>query len=200
MANASRDTESEDEGLDGGEPRELEGADDEEGDEEEEGGGKGRPRGKQYITRAGAKRLHAELLDLLNVQRPKVTAEVSAAAAQGDRSENAEYLYGKKKLREIDRRIRYLQKRLDACTVVEPSEQKDQSRVYFGATVTLEDEDGARSTFQLVGPDEIDPRGGRISMDSPMGRALMGKRLGDAFDVQRPRGEIELTVVSIRYV
>lgn len=157
------------------------------------------PRGRHYITRAGATRLHAELLGLLNEERPKVTAEVSAAAAQGDRSENAEYIYGKKRLREIDRRIRYLQKRLDTCTVVDPREQQDRGRVYFGATVTLEDEDGKQSTWQLVGPDEIDARGGRISLDSPMGRALMGKREGDAIEVMRPRGEIELTVVSIRY-
>ncbi len=176
------------------EPLALEGE-----DEDEAAEAKARPRGKQYITRAGADRLHKELLRLLNEERPKVTAEVSAAAAQGDRSENAEYLYGKKRLREIDRRIRFLQKRLDVCTVVDPKEQTDTGRVYFGATVGLEDEDGVRSTFQLVGPDEIDAKGGRISMDSPMGRALLGKRVGDCFEVQRPRGEIELTVLEIRY-
>src|SRR6476646_1481343 len=115
------------------------------------------PKGqKRYITRAGAERLHKELLRLLNEERPKVTAEVSAAAAQGDRSENAEYIYGKKRLREIDRRIRFLQRRLDNATIVTPSEQTDQSRVYFGATVTLEDEDGAKTTYQIVGSDEID--------------------------------------------
>src|SRR3982074_1446454 len=109
-----------------------------------------RPR-KSYITRAGAERLHAELLRLLNQERPKVTAEVSAAAAQGDRSENAEYIYGKKRLREIDRRIHFLQRRLDACTVVVPSDQTDRSRVYFGATVMLEDEDGNQAQYQIVG-------------------------------------------------
>ena len=170
------------------------------GDEEEDEGAAARPKGKQYITRAGAERLHQELLHLLKVERPKVTAEVSAAAALGDRSENAEYIYGKKRLREIDRRIRFLTKRLDTCTVVDPKEQKDQDRIYFGATVTLEDEDGQVSTYQIVGPDEIDARGGRISMDSPIGRALIGKRAGDTIEVMRPKGEIELTVVRIRYI
>src|SRR5262245_48569258 len=158
------------------------------------------PGQKRYITRAGAERLHKELLHLLNEARPKVTAEVSAAAAQGDRSENAEYIYGKKRLREIDRRIHFLQRRLDASTVVDPSEQKEKGKVFFGATVTLEDEDGKVSTYQLVGPDETDTRGGRISMDSPIGKALMRKQKGDAVVVQRPKGEVELTIVDIQYV
>lgn len=159
------------------------------------------PKGqKRYITRAGAERLHQELLRLLNTERPKITAEVSAAAAQGDRSENAEYLYGKKRLREIDRRIHFLQRRLDSSTVVDPSEQKEQGKVFFGATVTLEDEDGKVSTYQLVGPDETDTRGGRISLDSPIGKALLRKQKGDSVLVQRPKGEVELTIVDIRYV
>jgi transcription elongation factor GreB len=158
------------------------------------------PRGaKRYITRAGAERLHAELVQLLKVERPKVTAEVSAAAAQGDRSENAEYTYGKKKLREVDRRLRFLQRRLDTSTVVDPAEQQDRERIYFGATVTLEDEDGKRSTYQLVGPDELDARGGRVSVDSPVGRALIGRRQGDVICVMRPKGEADLEVVEIRY-
>ena len=165
--------------------------------DEEEGKASGQ---KRYITRAGAERLHKELIRLLNEERPKVTAEVSAAAAQGDRSENAEYIYGKKRLREIDRRIRFLQRRLDTATVVTPSEQTDSGRIYFGATVTLEDEDGHELTYQLVGPDEIDTKGGRISVDSPIGKALLGKRKGDSVAVMRPRGEIELTVLQIRYV
>src|SRR5215471_16965924 len=115
-------------------------------------------RGQRYITRSGAERLHRELLNLLNIERPKVTAEVSAAAAQGDRSENAEYIYGKKRLREIDRRIRFLQKRLDTSTIVSPEDQTDVERVWFGAWVTLEDEDGVERTYQIVGPDEIDAR------------------------------------------
>ncbi len=156
--------------------------------------------GKRYITRAGAERLHKELRQLLNVERPKVTAEVSAAAAQGDRSENAEYIYGKKRLREIDRRLRFLQKRLDTSIVVDPREQTDTGRIFFGATVELEDEDGKVTTYQLVGPDETDTRGGLISIESPVGKALLGKRKGDAVTVLRPRGEIELVVLDIRYV
>lgn len=170
------------------------------GEDDEDEGEATRPRGKHYITRTGAERLHAELLRLLKVDRPKVTSEVSAAAALGDRSENAEYIYGKKKLREIDRRIRFLQRRLDNATVVDPKEQKDTDRVFFGATVTLEDEDGQTTRYQLVGPDELDARGGRISMDSPIGRALIGKRVGDTLEVVRPRGELELTVLKIEYV
>ncbi|HYV49761.1 MAG TPA: transcription elongation factor GreB [Myxococcaceae bacterium] len=159
------------------------------------------PRGqKRYITRAGAERLHSELLRLLNTERPKVTAEVSAAAAQGDRSENAEYIYGKKRLREIDRRIHFLQRRLDSSTVVDPAEQTEKDRVFFGATVTLEDEDGKRTTYQVVGPDETDTKGGRISMDSPVGKALLRKAKGDEVVVNRPRGEVELTIVEIRYL
>lgn len=154
---------------------------------------------RRYLTRAGAERMHRELLQLLNEARPKVTAEVSAAAAQGDRSENAEYIYGKKRLREIDRRIRFLSKRLDTATIVTPAEQSDRSKVYFGATVTLEDEAGARVMYQIVGSDEIDATGGRISVESPMGRALLRKAPGDTVEVRRPRGEIELTLVDIRY-
>ncbi len=158
------------------------------------------PGQKRYITRLGAERLHKELLWLLNEERPKVTAEVSAAAAQGDRSENAEYIYGKKRLRQIDGRVRFLQRRLDTLTIVDPREQKNTSRVFFGATVHLEDEDGKGMTYQVVGADEIDTKGGRISIDSPIGRALIGKAIGDTLVVQRPRGEIELTVLRIEYV
>jgi len=152
-----------------------------------------------YITQGGAERLHAELLTLLKVERPRVTAEVSAAAAQGDRSENAEYIYGKKRLREIDRRIHFLQRRLDNSTVVDPREQKDRGRVYFGATLSLEDEEGIRTVYQLVGADETDAKGGRISVDSPLGRALLGRQLGASVTVSRPRGEVEVTIVEIRY-
>lgn len=167
------------------------------GEEEEEKSSGGH---RRYLTRKGAERMHKELLRLLNEERPKVTAEVSAAAAQGDRSENAEYIYGKKRLREIDRRIRFLQKRLDTATIVEPSEQSDTERVYFGATVTLEDEDGARVTYQIVGSDEIDTAGGRISVESPIARALLRKKVGETVEVIRPRGEIEYTLVQLRYV
>jgi transcription elongation factor GreB len=157
-------------------------------------------RGRLYITTAGADRLRAELKQLLHTERPKVTAEVTAAAAQGDRSENAEYIYGKKRLREIDRRLRFLTKRLEHATVVDPLAQKDTSKVFFGATVTLEnEEDGVETTWQLVGPDEIDTKAGRISVDSPVGRALLGRKKGDSVTVVRPRGEVELTVLAIAY-
>ncbi len=155
--------------------------------------------GKRYLTRAGAERMHAELLRLLTEERPRVTAEVSAAAAQGDRSENAEYIYGKKRLREIDRRIRFLQRRLDTSTIVAPEDQTDTERVWFGAWVTLEDEEGGTRTYQIVGPDEIDARGTLVSVESPLGRSLLGRRRGDEVTVRRPRGEVELVVVDIRY-
>jgi transcription elongation factor GreB len=155
--------------------------------------------GKRYLTRAGAERMHAELLQLLNVERPRVTAEVSAAAAQGDRSENAEYIYGKRRLREIDRRIRFLQGRLDTSTIVAPEEQTDVERVWFGAIVTIEEDDGAQRTFQIVGPDEIDATGARVSVESPLGRALLGKRRGIEVTVRRPRGEVDVLITEIRY-
>jgi transcription elongation factor GreB len=179
-------------------PREEEGEalEDLEPDEEEEQA----PRGTLYITAEGAERLRAELKHLLTVERPKVTAEVSAAAALGDRSENAEYIYGKKRLREIDRRLRFLQKRLEKLTVVDPRVQPDKEKVFFGATVTLEnEEDGSRVTYQLVGPDETDLKLGRISVDSPVGRPLLGKRHGDSVTVNRPRGEVDFTIVGIKY-
>jgi transcription elongation factor GreB len=152
------------------------------------------------ITRAGFERLRDELNDLWRVRRPEVVKALGEAAAEGDRSENAEYIYGKKRLREIDRRIRFLQKRLDTATIVTPSEQPDTGRVYFGATVTLEDEAEARVTYQIVGSDEIDTAGGRISVESPIARALLRKKIGDTVEVIRPRGEIEYTIVQIRYV
>ncbi len=170
------------------------------GDEEEEDEAPV-PKGKIYITRLGAERLHAELKQLVSVERPKVTAEVSAAAAQGDRSENAEYIYGKKRLREIDRRLHFLQKRLSVLNIVEPSEQKDTNKVYFGATVTLQnDEDETKVTYQLVGPDETDAKAGKISVDSPIGKALIGRKKGESVTVVRPKGEADFTVIGIKYV
>jgi transcription elongation factor GreB len=168
-------------------------------DKLDDDGGEAAGPGRRYLTRTGAERMHAELLKLLNEERPRVTAEVSAAAAQGDRSENAEYVYGKRRLREIDRRIRFLQRRLDTCTIVAPEEQSDTERVWFGAWVTLEDEEGGARTYQIVGPDEIDARGDRVSVESPLGRSLLGKRCGDVVTVRRPRGEVELVVRDIRY-
>jgi transcription elongation factor GreB len=151
-----------------------------------------------YLTPEGAKKLQAELNQLLNVDRSKVVQEVADAAAQGDRSENAEYIYGKKKLREIDRRIRFLTKRLDAAVVVK-QEEGAHAEVRFGATVEVEDENGKRSTYLILGPDEASPSSGSISFQSPLGRALMKRKVGDVVSVVRPAGEIELEIKAIRY-
>ncbi len=151
-----------------------------------------------YITREGAKRLQDELAGLLHRERPKTVQDVADAAAQGDRSENAEYIYGKKKLREIDRRIHWLTKRLESAMVVEP--RTDGVRAaFFGARVEIEDEDGARSTYRIVGEDEIDLGKGNISWRSPIGRALLKRREGETILLKRPNGEVELTIVSVRY-
>jgi transcription elongation factor GreB len=156
------------------------------------------PAKKSYITPEGAKKLRAELDHLWTVERPRVTQEVADAAAQGDRSENAEYIYGKRRLREIDRRVRFLSKRLDELTVVsEPP--SDPSRAFFGAWVTLEDEDGAEVTYRIVGPDESDVEKGWISIEAPVAKALLGKREGDEVTVRRPKGDITYTILQIRY-
>jgi transcription elongation factor GreB len=153
---------------------------------------------KHYITPEGAKKLRAELEQLWTVERPRVTQEVADAAAQGDRSENAEYIYGKRRLREIDRRVRFLSKRLDDVTVVtEPP--TDPRRVFFGAYVTVEDEDGEQATYRIVGPDESDVDKKWISMEAPVAKALMGKRTGDEVIVRRPKGDITYTILKIRY-
>ncbi len=151
-----------------------------------------------YITPEGFERLRAELDELWRVERPRVTQEVSAAAAQGDRSENAEYIYGKKRLREIDSRVRYLTRRLDDLTVVRPTAEQ-AGRVYFGAWVTLEDEEGETTRYRIVGPDEFDVGQGRISIDSPVAKALMRKEEGDEVQVRRPRGDAFYTIVGIHY-
>jgi transcription elongation factor GreB len=153
---------------------------------------------KRYITPQGFRVLQQELVRLLRVERPRVTREVSAAAAQGDRSENAEYIYGKKRLREIDRRIEFLTKRLDQLEVVRP-DPAQAGRVFFGAFVAVEDEDGQATEYQVVGPDEFDVAAGRISTDSPLGRALLGRSEGDEISVDRPKGRVTFTIVGIRY-
>jgi transcription elongation factor GreB len=152
-----------------------------------------------YITRAGARRLQEELVALRTKQRPKVVQDVADAAAQGDRSENAEYIYGKKKLREIDRRIHFLTKRLESARVVEPTDRPDPRRVFFAATVTIEDEDGNESTYTIVGQDEIDMKLGRISHKSPLALALLKRREGDTFTFRKPAGEVDLTITKISY-
>ena len=160
------------------------------------------PAGSKYITPEGARRLRDELDALWHEERPRVTAAVAAAAAQGDRSENAEYTYGKKRLHEIDRRVRFLRKRLEGMTVVDLESERgrrDAARVYFGAWVQLENQGGALRWYRLVGPDEFDMASDYISMDSPLGSSLLGKRLDDEVTVQLPAGEHTFAVVAIRY-
>jgi transcription elongation factor GreB len=156
------------------------------------------PAGSKYITREGAQRLRAELDELWRSERPRVTQAVAAAAAQGDRSENAEYTYGKRRLREIDRRVRFLRRRLDGMVIVDQP-PADPARVFFGAWVSLEAEDGAQSRYRIVGPDEFDMAPGYISMDSPLGRALLRKRLDEEVMVAAPAGEVTYVIVSIEY-
>ena len=151
-----------------------------------------------YITPEGYAKLQAELSRLWNVERPKVTREVAAAAAQGDRSENAEYIYGKKRLREIDRRVQELSKRLESLEVLD-ARGGSSDRVGFGAWVTLEDDDGKEYRHRIVGPDEFDMQPGYISMDAPLARALMRKALDEEVKVELPGGSRTLLIVEIRY-
>ena len=156
------------------------------------------PGKSNYITKEGFRKLQEELDHLWRVERPKVTEAVSIAAALGDRSENADYIYGKKRLREIDSRLRFLQKRTDDLVVVDRA-RDDDGKVYFGAWVTLEDEAGEQHTYRVVGPDEFDAVRGMISMDSPLGRALLGREVDDEVTVHRPKGPATYTLVEIRY-
>lgn len=156
------------------------------------------PPSSAYITPAGYRRLDAELKYLWKVKRPAVTQAVQEAAAQGDRSENAEYIYGKKQLREIDHRVRYLAKRLDNMTVVDRIPD-DTSRIFFGAWVTLKAENGHTAQYRLVGPDEIGDLPEYISIDAPLARALLKKQAGDQALVETPAGTQTLYIISIRY-
>jgi transcription elongation factor GreB len=163
--------------------------------------GRYRPRepvGSKYITPQGERRLRAELEQLWREERPRVTQAVSAAAAQGDRSENAEYTYGKRRLREIDRRVRFLRQRLEGMVVVSQP-PADPKRVFFGAWVELEAKDGAHARHRIVGPDEFDLAPGYISMDSPLGRALLSRRLDDEVSVAAPGGSRVFVIVAIEY-
>jgi len=157
-----------------------------------------REKGSKYITSEGAQKLTDEVQYLWRVERPQVTDRVSKAAAQGDRSENAEYIYGKKRLREIDSRIRFLTNRLDGMTVVNRIPE-DQDKVYFGAFVTLEDEDGEDVEYRIVGPDEFNIVDGKLSMDSPLGKAMLGKRVEDEIKFSSPKGVKVLCISKIRY-
>ena len=152
----------------------------------------------RYITAEGEQKLKAELNQLWKVERPQVTQSVAEAAALGDRSENAEYIYGKKRLREIDSRVRYLSKRLEEISVVSTLPD-DLNKVYFGAWVTLEDDHGQLARYRLVGPDEIDPQRGYISIDSPLGKALLGKTSESDITITAPTGESGYFIKSISY-
>ncbi len=157
-----------------------------------------RRRGSPYITPEGEQALRAELHQLWKVERPQVTSAVHEAAKNGDRSENGDYIYGKRRLREIDSRVRFLNKRLEELQVVERAPD-DPSRVRFGAWVTLEDEDGVEQAWRIVGPDEFDVAAKKLSMDSPMARALLGKGLDDEVEVASPGGRQRYYVTAIRY-
>ncbi|MCP3871940.1 MAG: transcription elongation factor GreB [Desulfobacteraceae bacterium] len=157
-----------------------------------------REKGSKYITPEGARKLTEELQYLWKIERPQVTDRVTKAAAQGDRSENAEYIYGKKRLREIDSRVRFLTNRLDGMNVVNHIPD-DQDKVYFGAFVTLEDEEGDEVEYRIVGPDEFNVVDGKLSMDSPLGKAVLGKRVEDKIKVASPKGMTVFYISEIRY-
>ena len=155
-------------------------------------------RGSNYITRSGADRLQAELKHLWKVERPKVTEAVHQAALNGDRSENGDYIYGKRRLAEIDRRVRYLTKRLDELKIIDEI-PRDQTKVYFAAHVTLEADDGKQLVYQIVGPDEFDLKQNKLSMDSPLARTLLGKNLDDEIEWTTAQGTGYYTIVAIHY-
>ncbi len=150
------------------------------------------------ISKQGLEKLQLEWDDLFKLQRPKLLIEIAAAAAQGDRSENAEYIYGRKKLREIDKRLRELDSKILNSTVVD-AKPKDLNTVFFGAQISLQKADGKEWAIQLVGAEEIDPLAGKISLDSPLGKALLGQKANAKITVLTPKGPQRYTIVSIRY-
>lgn len=154
---------------------------------------------KNYMTPAGYQRLKHELLHLIDVERPDVVKIVSWAASNGDRSENGDYLYGKKRLREIDRRIRFLTKRLDQAEVVDPSTREATDQIFFGATVSYAEPDGTEQTITIVGMDEVDPGRGYVSWISPVARALLKAREGDRVFLRLPQGACALEILSVEY-
>ncbi|WP_300455996.1 transcription elongation factor GreB [Accumulibacter sp.] len=157
------------------------------------------PGTRNYITPGGHARIKSELDHLLRVERPQVVGVVQWAASNGDRSENADYLYGKRRLREIDRRIRFLTKRLDLAEIVDPARREGTEQAFFGATVTIGDEQGRESTYQIVGVDETDLARGRISWVSPLARALLKSRAGDSVRFQSPAGWRQVEVLAVEY-
>ena len=169
-------------------------------DDDLEGGLPAIPAGaKNYMTPQGHQRMKDELLHLIDVERPEVVRIVSWAASNGDRSENGDYIYGKRRLREIDRRIRFLTKRLDKAEVVDPSVHHGSDQVFFGATVTYENQAGDEQTVTIVGIDELDPLNGKISWISPVARALTKAREGDSVVLRTPAGLDELTILEVSY-
>jgi transcription elongation factor GreB len=187
-------------GYEDEEEMDAEGAEDEGQDEGVESTGPKAPKGsKNYITPKGFDALKSELHDLLTNERPKVVDVVAWAASNGDRSENADYQYGKRRLREIDRRIRFLQRRIDLATVVDPAQQKGD-KVLFGATVTVRDEEERDRTYRIVGIDETDAKNGKVSWISPIGQALLQAKEGDFVVLKTPKGEEELEIIKICFV
>lgn len=153
---------------------------------------------KNYITPEGAEKLRAEYAKLFHEERPKLVEVIAWAASNGDRSENADYTYGKRRLREIDRRLRFLSDRLEKAVVVDPKAQKGKT-VLFGATVTISDEEGEEATYQIVGEDEWDVNAGKISWKSPMAKALLGKKEGDETVIKKPAGEEAVVIEKVEY-
>ena len=157
------------------------------------------PGTRNYITPAGYQRIHAELLDLIDTERPKVVEIVHWAASNGDRSENGDYIYGKKRLREIDRRIRFLSKRLEIAEIVEPSVHYGSDQIFFGATVTYADEAGLERTVTILGVDEVDSSQGQVSWVSPIARTLLKARVGDVLRLVTPARVVEIEVIGVQY-
>ena len=157
------------------------------------------PGARNYITPAGYQRIHAELLDLIDNERPKVVEIVHWAASNGDRSENGDYIYGKKRLREIDRRIRFLSKRLEIAVIVEPSVHHGSDQVFFGATVSYADDTGLERTVTILGVDEVDSSQGQVSWVSPIARTLLKSRLGDVLRLVTPARVVEIEVTEVQY-
>lgn len=155
---------------------------------------------KNYITPKGFEKLRSELDHLLKVERPEVTKTVAWAASNGDRSENADYQYGKKRLREIDRRIRFLTSRIEKAEVIDPVKSRGLKRIQFAATVTVENPEGEERVYVIVGVDEINTKSGLISWKSPIGRALLGKSIDDEIVVKTPTKELEYTITNIQYL
>ncbi len=169
-------------------------------EDDEDEGGNSLPAGvKNYMTPAGHSRLKAEFDLLWKIERPSMVETVAWAASNGDRSENGDYIYGKKRLREIDRRLRYLSKRLENAEVVDPADRQEIDQVFFGATVTVLDDLGTEATYTIVGIDEAEPSRNRISWVSPMARTLLKAREGDTVNLMTPAGKRELEILEVRY-